>query len=88
MEEHIHYTVCWGDSFESIANRFGVSSQEIKSTNSIDEIYTGKILIIPNKTEEIPIKKIIINKSLGDYLKRHAKKKHIFNFYSYKKSHQ
>lgn len=89
MDENIHYTVCWGDTLESIANQFDVSAQEVKHTNSIEEIYIGKVLIIPNNTETtIPTKKIIISKSLGYYLKRHAKKKHIFNFYFYKKSHR
>lgn len=45
----VYYTVVQGDTLTSIAARFGVSVQAIKTANGLtsDLIYVGQVLIIP-----------------------------------------
>ncbi len=45
----VYYTVVQGDTLTSIASRFGVSVQAIKTANGLtsDLIYVGQVLIIP-----------------------------------------
>ena len=87
MNKYIHYKVSWGDTLETIANKFNLTEEDIKYINNIKQIYVGQVLIIPIDYPRIErLKKI--NTSLAYYLKRHINKQKIFNFYTYKKSHQ
>ncbi|MDA0815209.1 MAG: LysM peptidoglycan-binding domain-containing protein [Chloroflexi bacterium] len=51
-EESVQYTVESGDTVGGIAERFGVSSDAIRSANEItnDEIFIGQVLTIPRDT--------------------------------------
>jgi len=87
MRKYIHYKVCWGDTLDSIAKKYNLSLEDIKYINDINDIYVGKVLFIPvkyplnNKNKEIKV-------SLIHCFKRHIKKRHLFNYMDYKKSHQ
>lgn len=84
MRKTIHYKIKWGDKLNIIADKFGLTSEEIMYINRINEIYVGQIIIIP--TPKIKkIKSNPINRTLLYYLTRQKVKKHLYNFYYYKK---
>jgi LysM repeat protein len=84
MRKIIHYKIKWGDKLNIIADKFGLTSEEIMYINRINEIYVGQIIIIP--TPKIKkIKSNPINRTLLYYLTRQKAKKHLYNFYYYKK---
>ncbi len=88
MNEHIHYKVTWGDTLYGISSRFEIEPHIIKYRNHVNDIYIGQVLTIPINSPQIKSVNIQTKqKTIEYYLKRHANKKHIFNYYTYKKSH-
>lgn len=87
MGEHLHYTVTWGDTLDSIAKRFSIDKNTLLTINQIEAIQIGLILTIPQESHrKVEVKNI--NLKLIDYLMRHKEKQHLFNFYQYQKSHR
>lgn len=84
MIKYIHYKINWGDTLETISTKYNISIDDIKYINRLTDIYVGKILLIPVKTQNI-IPNDEINITLDYCLKRHINKKNLFNFYNYKK---
>ncbi|MEZ4639478.1 MAG: LysM peptidoglycan-binding domain-containing protein [Caldilineaceae bacterium] len=42
-----YYTVAWGDTLYSIANRFGLSVAALQQANNIGSINSGQVIVIP-----------------------------------------
>ncbi len=70
MIEFIHYTINWGDTIESIADKFAVDPDDILYSNRRQEFYVGKVLVIP-KNKYRSLCKEIPEKNLTYYFKRH-----------------
>lgn len=82
MIDFIHYEVKFGDTIHDIAERY--NTDDILYYNHFNSFYPGVILKIPKQITN-SVKKKILDRDIEFYLKRHLNKKHLFNFYQYKK---
>lgn len=78
INDIIHYKVDWGDTLNSIADKFDIDARALKYYNNVSDFYVGLILAIP---QEIIVNPQTNNRTIEFYLKRHLKKRHLFNFY-------
>ncbi len=84
MIDFIHYEVKFGDTILEIAKKHDMDVNLILYYNHYNSFYPGIILRIPRKIT-ITTKNKDLSRDVEFYLKRHTNKKHLYNFYRYKR---